>query len=188
MGYDAPLPFVPGSWVPASVSGYGAGPAGMMVGVRGIRGGSRRPYGLDGGRGVVGGLSGPRITRIFADGIRCAAPICPRVLDSRLRGKDGGCGNDGLFTLTPGSSPGQALVLSRRGTFAQLDVGAVARPNRPRVPVCPTPWIPAYAGMTVVVESTHRGRGGFNCLLCFSLDSRLRGKDGLFTLTLGPPS
>ena len=37
------------------------------------------------------------------------------------------------------------------GTFAQLDVGAVARPNRPRVPVCPTPWIPAYAGMTVVV-------------------------------------
>ena len=40
------------------------------------------------------------------------------------------------------------------GTFAQLDVGAVARPNRPRVPVCPTPWIPAYAGMTVVVQST----------------------------------
>ena len=29
MGYDAPLPFVPGFWVPAPVSGYGAGPAGM---------------------------------------------------------------------------------------------------------------------------------------------------------------
>ena len=55
------------------------------------------------------------------------------------------------FTLT--------LALSHRGFFAQLDVGAVARPNRPRVPVCPTPWIPAYAGMTVVVQSTHRGRG-----------------------------
>ncbi len=54
-------------------------------------------------------------------------------------------GNDGLFTLTPGSSPGQDLALSRRG------------------------------------------RGGFNCVLCFSLDSRLRRNDGLFTLTLGPP-
>ena len=57
-----------------------------------------------------------------------------------------------VFTLT--------LALSHRGFFAQLDVGAVARPNRPRVPVCPTPWMPAYAGMTVVVQSTHRGRGG----------------------------
>ena len=29
MGYDAPLPFVSGFWVPAPVSGYGAGCAGM---------------------------------------------------------------------------------------------------------------------------------------------------------------
>ena len=36
MGYDAPLPFVPGSWVPASVSGYGAGPAGMKDGWEGL--------------------------------------------------------------------------------------------------------------------------------------------------------
>ena len=34
MGYDAPRPFVPGFWVPAPVSGYGAGSAGMTVGVR----------------------------------------------------------------------------------------------------------------------------------------------------------
>ena len=32
MGYDAPRPFVPGFWVPAPVSGYGAGPAGTTVG------------------------------------------------------------------------------------------------------------------------------------------------------------
>ena len=43
------------------------------------------------------------------------------------------------FILTPGSNPGQALALSHRGTFAQLDIGAVTRPNRRLVPVCPTP-------------------------------------------------
>ena len=47
----------------------------------------------------------------------------PPILGSRLRGNDGRVcgndvgvrGNDGLFTLTPGSSPGQALTLSHRG-------------------------------------------------------------------------
>ena len=47
MGCDAPRPFVPGSWVPAPVSGYGAGPAGM----------------------TLVGLSEPLITQIFADGL-----------------------------------------------------------------------------------------------------------------------
>ena len=65
-------------------------------------------------------------------------------LGSRLRGNDVGVrGNDGGgvcgFTHTPGSSPGQALALSHRGFFAQLDIGAVTRPNRRLVPVCPTP-------------------------------------------------
>ena len=89
-----------------------------------------------------------------------------------------------LFTLTPGSSPGQALALSRRGFFAQLDIGAVTRPNRRLVPVCPTRWIPAYAGMTVVVagmtvvvQSTRRGRGDATPLTA-PLGSRLRGNDG----------
>ena len=31
------------------------------------------------------------------------------------------------------------LTLSHRGFFAQLDIGAVTRPNRRLVPVCPTP-------------------------------------------------
>ena len=48
-------------------------------------------------------------------------------------------GRGDTSTLTPGSSPGQALALSHRGTFAQLDIGAVTIPNRRLVPVCPTP-------------------------------------------------
>ena len=62
-------------------------------------------------------------------------------LGSRLRGMTWERGNDGggAVTLTPGSNPGQALALSHRGTFAQLDIGAVTRPNRRLVPVCPTP-------------------------------------------------
>ena len=63
-------------------------------------------------------------------------------LGSRLRGNDGVVrGREGIcgFTHTPGSSPGQALALSHRGFFAQLDIGAVTRPNRRLVPVCPTP-------------------------------------------------
>ena len=35
------------------------------------------------------------------------------------------------FTLT--------IALSHRGFFAQLDIGAVTRPNRRLVPVCPIP-------------------------------------------------
>ena len=63
--------------------------------------------------------------------------------DVGVRGNDGGCegmtGGGCGFTLTPGSNPGQALAVSHRGTFAQLDIGAVTRPNRRLVPVCPTP-------------------------------------------------
>ena len=56
MGYDAPRPFVPGFWMdvpsaeaPAPVSGYGAGPARMTVGVCGIGGCARiaAPHVLD---------------------------------------------------------------------------------------------------------------------------------------------
>ena len=38
MGYDAPLPFVSGFWVPAPVSGYGAGCAGMTGECAGMTG------------------------------------------------------------------------------------------------------------------------------------------------------
>ena len=54
--------------------------------------------------------------------LRSRAPFVARKgrmtapLGSRLRGNDGRVrGDDGLFTLTPGSSPGQALTLSHRG-------------------------------------------------------------------------
>ena len=48
------------------------------------------------------------------------------------------------------------------GFFAQLDIGAVGRPNRRRVPVCPLRWIPAFAGMTVGVHTSEweRDDGG----------------------------
>ena len=63
------------------------------------------------------------------------------------------------ITLTPGSSPGQALVLAHRGFFAQLDVGALKRLFRCQVPVCTAPWIPACAGIQGAVQRSHRGRG-----------------------------
>ena len=55
-------------------------------------------------------------------------------LGSRVRGNDGAGGHDGLFTFTPGSSPGQALALSHRGR-------GDAHPSPPL-------WVPACAGMT----------------------------------------
>ena len=70
------------------------------------------------------------------------------------------------ITLTPGSSPGQALVLAHRGFFAQLDVGALKRLFRCQVPVCTAPWMdvpsaeaPACAGIQGAVQRSHRGRG-----------------------------
>ena len=66
--------------------------------------------------------------------------------------------------LTPPCKPGEHPAaqryslplnhhpLSRWGFFAQLDVGAFKRLFRCQVPVCTAPWIPACAGMTVVVQ------------------------------------
>ena len=68
------------------------------------------------------------------------------------------------MTLTPGSSPGLALTLSHQGFFAQ--------PHRRRIHgqiMCAAPLylpsgFPAFAGMTVVMHSTHQGRGDIEVL------------------------
>ena len=115
MGYDAPLPFVPGSWVPASVSGYGAGPAGMTAWFAGMK---------DGWEGLGAVREPPLHDDPFASregwwvdcldrglrrfsqmGYDALLPFVPRVLGCRLRGNDVGVrGNDGWVGRIRGGS------------------------------------------------------------------------------------
>ena len=53
-------------------------------------------------------------------------------------------------------------------------------------------WVPASAGMTGLLTLTlalsRRGRGDVPGPACAGMTEGWRGNDGLFTLTLGPPS
>ena len=85
-----------------------------------------------------------------------AVPFCARVLDGRE-----------WFTLTPGSSPGQALALSHRGR-GDLREGLVG---------CPALLSPG-SGFPPPYRGYGGGPRGNDGVLCFSLGSRLRGNDG----------
>ena len=172
MGYDAPLPFVPGLWVPAC--------AGMTVGVRGMEGRLHphpepSPINLPlEGEGMLAGMIGgiPRPLFFSVPGFWVPAPVSrergfkPRVLcfslGSRLRGNDGGEGEGMLWQTPAWASPADCLrsfgLVSVAWAPFALGKGR-CRLNRrlrrfsqmgydARRLFVPGFWVPACAGMT----------------------------------------
>ena len=100
-------------------------------------------------KGYLGKLSEPQIAQIFGDAPR----VCPR------------------FTLTPGSSPGQALAFSHRGRG-----DAIRRPASPAFAPRPltlregdgrvcNPPLPVWAPFVLRTFPPRAGETGPNCRL-----------------------